>query len=181
MVDATTLASVLSNLRRYVVVLERLAAVPKETFLAPPDRIGDAKYHVVIAIECRISVANHIIAPENFRFPKDSADSFAVLIEDGILPKTLRESLRDMARFRSGLVHTYWETDDERAYENLRTALGGFHPFPRTPKSPSILRTVGGGKGRTRLRGLPANQPERNGGTPHRGSGSAGHVSRRGL
>jgi len=104
-VDAATLASMLSNLRRYVVVLEGLAASPKEAFLAHPDRIGNAKYHFVIAIECCIDIANHIIASENFRFPKDNTDSFAVLIEEGVLPETLRESLRDMARFRNRLVH----------------------------------------------------------------------------
>ena len=131
MVDAATLASMLSNLRRYVVVLEGLAAGPKEAFLAHPDRIGNAKYHFVIAIECCIDLANHIIASENFRFPKDNADSFAVLIEEGVLPETLRESLRGMARFRNRLVHIYWEVDDARVYEYLQTVLGDFHSFAR--------------------------------------------------
>lgn len=121
----------LSNLRRYVGVLEGLATDPKGTFLAHPDRIGNAKYHFVIAIECCIDIANHIIASENFRFPKDNADSFAVLIEARILPDTLRDSLRDMARFRNRLVHMYWEVDDERVYEYLRTALGDMHSFAR--------------------------------------------------
>ena len=131
MVDASTLASMLSNLRRYVVVLEGMAAAPKEAFLAHPDRIGNAKYHFVIAIECCIDIANHIIASENFRFPKDNADSFAVLIEEGVLPETLRESLRGMARFRNRLVHIYWEVDDARVYEYLQTVLGDFHSFAR--------------------------------------------------
>lgn len=131
MVDAATLASMLSNLRRYVVVLEGLATSPKEAFLAHPDRIGNAKYHFVIAIECCIDIANHIIASENFRFPKDNADSFTVLIDEGIVPETLRESLRDMARFRNRLVHMYWEVEDKRVYEYLQTALGDFHAFAR--------------------------------------------------
>jgi len=130
-VDASTLASMLSNLRRYVVVLEGMAAAPKEAFLAHPDRIGNAKYHFVIDIECCIDIANHIIASENFRFPKDNADSFAVLIEEGVLPETLRESLRGMARFRNRLVHIYWEVDDARVYEYLQTVLGDFHSFAR--------------------------------------------------
>ena len=131
MVDAATLAAMLSTLRRYIVVLQGLAAVSKEAFLADPDRIGNAKYHFVIAIECCIDVANHIIASENYRIPKDNADSFAVLIEEGIVPETLRESLRDMARFRNRLVHIYWEVDDERVYEYLQTVLQDFHAFAR--------------------------------------------------
>lgn len=131
MVDAATLTSMLSNLRQYVAVLEGLAAVPREAFLAQFDRIGNAKYHFVIAIESCIDIANHIIASENFRVPKDNADSFAVLIEEGILPETLRESLRDMARFRNRLVHIYWKVDDARVHEYLQTALGDFHAFAR--------------------------------------------------
>ena len=131
MVDAATLASMLSNLRRYVAVLEELAADPKGVFLAHPDRIGNAKYHFVIAIECCIDIANHIIASENFRFPKDNADSFTVLAEEGVLSQALREPLRDMARFRNRLVHIYWEVDDARVYEYLQTVLGDFHSFAR--------------------------------------------------
>jgi uncharacterized protein YutE (UPF0331/DUF86 family) len=130
-VDAATLASMLANLRRYVVVLEGLAAVSKEAFLRNSDRIGNAKYHFVIAIECCIDIANHIVASENFRFPKDNADSFAVLIEERVLPEAFREATRNMARFRNRLVHLYWEVDDERVYDYLQTALGDFHSFAR--------------------------------------------------
>mgnify|MGYP005813798033 CR=1 FL=1 len=112
-------------------VLEGLAADPREAFLAHPDRIGNAKYHFVIAIECCIDIANHIIASENFRFPKDNADSSTVLIEEGVLPQALRESFRDMARFRNRLVHIYWEVDDARVYDYLQTALVDFHSFAR--------------------------------------------------
>jgi uncharacterized protein YutE (UPF0331/DUF86 family) len=130
-VDAAALAAMLANLRRYVTVLEGLAASPKEAFLTHLDRIGNAKYHFVIAIECCIDIANHVIASENFRFPKDNADSFTVLIEEGVLPQVLRESFRDMARFRNRLVHIYWEVDDERVYDYLQTALADFHSFAR--------------------------------------------------
>jgi uncharacterized protein YutE (UPF0331/DUF86 family) len=130
-VDASTLASMLANLRRYVAVLEGLSAVPKESFLGNADRIGNAKYHFVIAIECCIDIANHVIASENFRFPKDNADSFAVLIEEGVVPERLRGPLRDMARFRNRLVHLYWEVDTERVYDYLQNALGDLHAFAR--------------------------------------------------
>ena len=80
----------LSNLRGYVRVLGSLAAFPREDFLGNPDKIGNTKYHFVIAIECCIDIANHIIASENYRFPRDNAESFAVLIEAGILAECAR-------------------------------------------------------------------------------------------
>jgi uncharacterized protein YutE (UPF0331/DUF86 family) len=129
MVDKASLDRMISNLRRYVRTLEALAAIPSEEFLGSLDRIGNAKYHFVIAIECCIDIANHIIASENYRFPKDNADSFAVLIEEGIVPAGLQDSLRGMSRFRNRLVHLYWEVDDRRVYDYLQTALADFHRF----------------------------------------------------
>ena len=124
MVDRPKLDQMLSNLRRYVDVLQGLADQSRDGFLANPDKIGNAKYHLAIAIECCIDVANHIIASENLRFPKDNADSFVVLIEHGILDPGMKESLRAMARFRNRLVHLYWDVEDARVHEYLQSSLG---------------------------------------------------------
>jgi len=120
-----------SSLGRYLDVLRDLAAVPEKVFLANPDKVGNAKYHFVIAIECCIDIANHIISSENLRFPKDNADSFVVLIESDILDGGTRDALCAMARFRNRLVHMYWDVDDARVYEYLRTALGDLEGFAR--------------------------------------------------
>ncbi len=77
MVDKAKLDQMLSNLRAYGQVLRSLGAEPRAAFLTNPDKICNAKYHFVIAIECCVDIANHIIASENYRFPRDNADSFA--------------------------------------------------------------------------------------------------------
>jgi uncharacterized protein YutE (UPF0331/DUF86 family) len=131
MVDKARLDQMLSNLLDYVAVLERLAPTPEQEFLRNSDRIGNAKYHFVIAIECCIDVANHIIASEDLRFPRDNADSFAVLVDAGILAEDLREPLRSMAKFRNRLVHLYWEVDDRKVHEYLRTSIADLNRFVR--------------------------------------------------
>jgi uncharacterized protein YutE (UPF0331/DUF86 family) len=128
-VDKPKLDQMLSNLRRFLAVLRGLAALSPEAFLADPHKVGNAKYHLVVAIECCIDVANHIIASENYRFPRDNADSFAVLVEQGLLPAGSRDSLRAMARFRNRLVHLYWDVDDARVHEYLRDGLGDIEQF----------------------------------------------------
>ena len=130
MVDRPKLDQMLSNLRRYVLVLRELGTTPRDTFLADANRIGNAKYHFVIAIECCIDIANHIISSENLRFPKDNADSFVVLVDGGILPGD-PAVWRAMARFRNRLVHLYWQIDDERVYEYLHDGLGDLVRFAR--------------------------------------------------
>ena len=129
MVDKPKLDQMLSNLRQFLTVLRNLAALSRKAFLADADKVGNAKYHLVIAIECCIDVANHIIASENYRFPRDNSDSFAVLVEQGVLPAESREPLRAMARFRNRLVHLYWDVDDAKVHEYLQDGLGDIERF----------------------------------------------------
>jgi uncharacterized protein YutE (UPF0331/DUF86 family) len=128
-VDKPKLDQMISNLREYVRVLEALAAEPQEAFLGNPDKIGNAKYHFVIAIECSIDIANHIIASENYRFPNDNADTFAILGEHGVLDRAFAESLKAMARFRNRLVHLYWDVENRHVYEYLQRRLPDFDRF----------------------------------------------------
>lgn len=131
MVDRPKLDQMLSNLRAYTASLRRLAATPREAFLGNPDKVGNAKYHFVIAIESRIDIANHVIASENYRIPKSSADSFAVLAERGVVGPDLREPLRAMAQFRNRLVHLYWEADEALVHQYLPDSLEDLDRFAR--------------------------------------------------
>ncbi len=127
--DRSRLDPILANLRAHILDLERLARIPQPEFLANPDQIGSAKYRFVVAIECCIDIANHIIASEDLRFPRDNADSFVVLAESGIVAETLREPLRAMAKFRNRLVHLYWDIDDARIWGYLQESLDDLRRF----------------------------------------------------
>ncbi len=129
MVDKPTLDGLLSNLHTYLAVLRGLAAVPKDAFFSNSDKIGNAKYHFVIAVECAIDVANHVIASENYRFPKDNADSFRVLAEEAVVAEPLADRLRAMARFRNRLVHLYADVSDQRVHEYLQESLDDIAAF----------------------------------------------------
>jgi uncharacterized protein YutE (UPF0331/DUF86 family) len=129
MVNKEKLDQMLSNLRQYIGALRGLAEVPRETFLSNSDKIGNAKYHFVIAIECCIDIANHIISSENYRFPNDNADSFVVLVEHGVLGEDFQDNLRAMAGFRNRLVHLYWDVDDSKVFEYLRDSVSDLERF----------------------------------------------------
>jgi uncharacterized protein YutE (UPF0331/DUF86 family) len=131
-VDPAKLDQMLANLRLYTGVLRELAASPKAEFLANRDKIGNAKYHFVIANECCIDIVNHVIASENLRFPKDNADGFTVLAEHGVVQRADEVSLRSMAQFRNRLVHLYWDVADERVYEYLQYSLTDLERFAET-------------------------------------------------
>ena len=135
MVDTPKCDQMLSNLRRYVTELSRLAETEREAFLADMDKIGNAKYHFVVAIECCIDIANHTISSEGLRFPNNNADSFLVLVENGILDERLSANYIAMAKFRNRLVHLYWDVDDQQVYDCLQNSLGDLEAFIRSVAS----------------------------------------------
>ena len=91
----------------------------------------------MIAIECAVDIANHVISSENYRFPKNNADSFVVLVEEGVVNPALRERLRAMARFRNRLVHLYWEIDDPGCGSTCRRRWRTWRRSPeRWPAAP---------------------------------------------
>jgi uncharacterized protein YutE (UPF0331/DUF86 family) len=131
MVDKRRLDTILADLQTCVSGLADLASLRQEEFLADEHKVGHARYLFVIAIECCIRAANHVIASERFRPAENSADSFVVLIEEAVLPKEREEDFREMVRFRNRLLHLYWVVDDELVYRRLQERLGDFDDFAR--------------------------------------------------
>ena len=129
MVDRPKCDQMLSNLRGFIRELDDLGSVRREDFLASKDKIGNAKYQFVVAIKACIDAANHIVSSEGLRIPRNNADSFAVLAENGIVATERLEAYQAMARFRNRLVHLYWDVDDGLVYDCLRDAVLDLESF----------------------------------------------------
>lgn len=123
------IAKLTSEMRKALDHLKSLRGVDRAIFLGDPDKIGSAKYNLVIAIESAIDICNHIISQNGYRSPDDYADTFRVLGEQGVFDEAFTKELRDMAKFRNRLIHLYWEVDDEQLYQILQTRLKDFKPF----------------------------------------------------
>ena len=108
------------QLDEYLGLLQIISRTPEEQFLKDKILIGSAKYYLQVSIECCLDVANHIIASEKFRAPRDYADSFMVIQEQRIISPELGDRLRQMAKFRNRLVHLYGEIDNIHVYNYLR-------------------------------------------------------------
>ena len=92
---------------------------PRDKFLKDKILIGSAKYYLQVSIECCLDVANHIIAAERFRVPRDYADSFKVIEEQALVPEDLGKRLQQMAKFRNRLVHLYGTIDDANVHKYI--------------------------------------------------------------
>ena len=131
MVRPDKVEGILVNLKGYVQKLRRLAALTQEEFLSDFTKVESAKHLFQVSVECCLDVSNHIIASERFRPPKSYAESFEILAEQGIIPKSFVAILRQMVQFRNRLVHLYWEVDAEIIYEILQKNLGDFDTFAK--------------------------------------------------
>ena len=117
------------QLDEYIEILQAISQTPQETFVKDKIVIGSAKYYLQVSIECCLDVANHIIASEKFRAPKNYSDSFMVIQEEGLISSELGNKLRQMAKFRNRLVHLYGEVDDAYVYEYIIGELKDFIEF----------------------------------------------------
>lgn len=63
------------------------------------------------ACELCIDMANYVIRKEKLGLPKDSAESFLLLVQAGIIDRELGRNLKGMVGFRNVLVHQYQELD----------------------------------------------------------------------
>lgn len=109
--------------------LEEIRALPREAFLADPDRLDLACYRLVIAIEAAVQIGFHVSAQQLHRTPEEYAECFAILGETGMIPAELSERLQQMARFRNVLVHRYWDVDYSRVYDILQSRLDDLREF----------------------------------------------------
>ena len=116
MISVEKITDKFSRPDEFLAILRGLQSTPLNTFLKDKILIGSAKYYLQASIECCLDVANHIIAAERFRAPKDYADSFKVLEENGIVTAEYGARLRQMAKFRNRLVHLYGDIDDAYVY-----------------------------------------------------------------
>jgi len=117
------------ELDEYLGLLRSISETPLQAFLKDKVIIGSAKYYLQISIECCLDVANHVIAWERFRAPKDYADSFRVIEEEGLVLPELGERLREMTKFRNRLVHLYGEIDDAYVHKFMTEDLKDLEEF----------------------------------------------------
>jgi uncharacterized protein YutE (UPF0331/DUF86 family) len=65
------------------------------------------------ACELSIDLANHTVRARKLGLPKESKESFRLLAENGIIPKSLALKMESMVGFRNVLVHQYEEVNHQ--------------------------------------------------------------------
>jgi len=92
-------------------------------------RIIERTLHLMI--ELCIDIANHIISDRNLRMPTSYADTFRVLVEEGIIRTSLFKRLEKMAKFRNIIVHQYEQVEPEIVVSILKKNLKDFEEYKK--------------------------------------------------
>jgi len=129
MVSLEKIIQKFQQLDEFLRLLKIILKTPIKSFLNDKLMIGSAKYYLQVSIECCLDVTNHIIASEHFRAPKDYADSFMIIEEEGLISGDQGQRLRQMAKFRNRLVHLYGEIDNAYVYEFIKKDLKDIEEF----------------------------------------------------
>ena len=129
MVSLEKIIQKFQQLDEFLRLLKKISKTPINLFLKDKLMIGSAKYYLQVSIECCLDVTNHIIASEHFRAPKDYADSFMIIEEEGLISGDQGQRLRQMAKFRNRLVHLYGEIDNAYVYEFIKKDLKDIEEF----------------------------------------------------
>ena len=81
------------------------------------------------AIEACLEIASHIVAADKLGTPRDYASLFTLLEHHQILPTSVADQMRQMARFRNRIVHPYWDVDLDLVYAYLTQRLDAFEHY----------------------------------------------------
>jgi uncharacterized protein YutE (UPF0331/DUF86 family) len=130
MINQRLVESRLVLLHSYLQVLERLAGVPRTTFLADETKAGAAESFLRRALEAVLDLGRHLLAKQGAVDLAAEYKSIARgLGEKGIVSRGLAEKLVPMAGYRNRLVHLYHLVSDEELYDLITRDLGDLRLF----------------------------------------------------
>jgi uncharacterized protein YutE (UPF0331/DUF86 family) len=100
--------------------LKELSKVNWDEYVKDEGLQDRAERNLQIAAQICIDIGSHVIADREYRPPYGYGDIFTVLLEEGLLPDTLANTMRQIAGFRNILVHDYLEVDPKIVYDSLK-------------------------------------------------------------
>jgi uncharacterized protein YutE (UPF0331/DUF86 family) len=129
LVDKLLIGRKLSRMDTYLKQVREFSKISENEYKKnwKTQRIVERTLQILVE-EC-IDIANHIIADEGMRLPAGYADTFQVLMENGIINKKLSATMEKMAKFRNVVIHQYEKIDPAIVVTILRRDLGDFEKY----------------------------------------------------
>ena len=120
MVEKQTIERRLFKLEQSLRKLKELSKVSWDEYVKDEGLQDRAERNLQIAAQLCIDIGSHVIADRGYRPPYGYGDIFAVLMEEGLLPEALANTMKQIAGFRNVLVHDYLDIDPKIVYDSLK-------------------------------------------------------------
>ena len=102
---------------------ERYQSITLDALRTDRDKQNMVLHALLVSIQASIDIANHLIATSSSRRPETYRESFAILSDEGLIPKDLAIQISDLAGFRNLLVHLYCRLDLDEVFVVLQDDL----------------------------------------------------------
>jgi uncharacterized protein YutE (UPF0331/DUF86 family) len=122
--DPIRLKSYLAEIRRSSLDLKKI--IHENEMVPDSIPLKAAKYILIELAEAMSGTIQHILAKEKGVPVSGYIDTVVKGYENGILSQDLFQKLKPFFDFRNSLIHRYWQIDDKRLIENIKT---GYHDF----------------------------------------------------
>jgi uncharacterized protein YutE (UPF0331/DUF86 family) len=131
MADKPLILRKLAELDQYLKQVKEYARISVEEYQSNWKTQRIIERTLQMMIETCVDISGHIISDKDLRTPSSYSDTFKVLHENGILPKTLFAKMEKMAKFRNVVVHHYDTIDAEIVVGILKRDLDDFMGFQK--------------------------------------------------
>jgi len=130
MINRNMIQSRLVMIQDYLQQMQRLAAVPRETFLGNADTVAAAESYLRRTLEAVFDISRHIVAKNGGTALATEYKAIAKALGDKkIISSDLSGVLCEMAGYRNRLVHLYHMIENEELYEILQVDLPDIKRF----------------------------------------------------
>ena len=129
MVDKTVVLRKLSELETYLRQVREYSGITLQDYQADWKTQRIVERTLQMSVETCADMAGHIVSDRGMRAPTGYADTFRVLMENGIISPELGGSMEKMAKFRNIIVHQYERVDAELVIAILRRYLDDFERY----------------------------------------------------
>ena len=119
-VNRLTVERRLFKLEQSLRKLKELSEVSWDVYIQDEGIQDRVERNLQIAAQTCIDIGSHVIADRGYRPPYGYGDIFTILLEEGLLPSALANTMKRIAGFRKILVHDYLEIDPEIVYDSLQ-------------------------------------------------------------
>jgi len=131
LVDSDIIAQRLERLKNYVRQLRQIQKTGKKKVCKNAISFAAMERYLQLAVECVLSVGNHIIAGLNLRKPATYDQIMQILAEEKVIAKKTLSLGRPLPVLRSLLVHDYSEVNREKLFDTARGTLPVFEDLAK--------------------------------------------------